>query len=120
MRPRQRNQGVDLYGDIENITDGSEPNVNAQNRLTSALEFNAYCLPQSQRPCVAALSSTGLSVDEIGYNNTTGSASTCLYVAVFKHHSEAFGPNRVYIMVYESLTTAAMPVGPFLISDQQD
>jgi Alginate lyase len=112
-------QGVNLYQDS-----GS----NAQNRLTAALEFNAYYLLNNPVPpslCDAAAVPNTISlqvypVDEIGYNEYHNRLGVNLpYTMQYLQSTirQLPNPTEYHIMVYESLTHGgdATQLQPFLM-----
>ncbi len=114
-----RIQGIDLYQDI-----GS----NALNRLTSALEFNAYYLLNNPIPstlCDAATTPNTVTlqvypVDEIGYNeyhNRLGISLPNTLKYLQNTIRQMPDPTEYHIMVYESLTHGgdASAMRPFML-----
>jgi hypothetical protein len=112
-------QGVNLYQDS-----GS----NAMNRLTAALEFNAYYLLNNPVPptlCVAATVPNAITlqvypVDEIGYNEYHNRLGLNLPYTIQYLQStirKLTDPTEYHIMVYESLTHGgdASQLKPFLM-----
>ncbi len=120
-------QGVNLYGDIESITDAAQGtfNVNAQNRLTSALEFNAYYLLNNPVPtsvCGGTVTLQVYPVDEIGYNEYHNRLGlnlpyTLQYLQTVIRQLPANSLTEYHIMVDESLTHGgdASQLQPFLM-----
>jgi hypothetical protein len=114
-----RIQGIDLFQDI-----GS----NALNRLTSALEFNAYYLLNNPIPptlCDAATTPNSVTlqiypVDEIGYNeyhNRLGINLPNTLKYLQNTIRQLPDPTEYHIMVYESLTHGgdASAMKPFML-----
>jgi hypothetical protein len=120
-------QGVNLYQEIQSISDASQGtfNVNAQNRLTSALEFNAYYLLNNPVPtsvCGGTVTLQVYPVDEIGYNeyhNRLGLSlpNTLEYLQTVIRQLPANSMTESHIMVWETLTHGgdASQLQPFLM-----
>jgi len=120
-------QGVNLYQNTQSITDGSQGtfNVNAQNRLTSALEFNAYYLLNNPVPtsvCGGTVTLQIYPVDEIGYNeyhNRLGLTlpNTLQYLQTVIRQLPAKSMSESHIMVFETLSHGgdASSLQPFLM-----
>ena len=120
-------QGVNLYQNIQNITDASQGtfNVNAPNRLTSTLEFNAYYLLNNPVPtsvCGGTVTLQIYPVDEIGYNeyhNRLGLSlpNTLQYLQTVIRQLPAKSMTESHIMVWETLTHGgdASSLQPFLM-----
>jgi uncharacterized membrane protein len=120
-------QGVNLYQNVQDITDASQGsfNVNAQNRLTSVLEFNAYYLLNNPVPtsvCGGTVTLQIYPVDEIGYNeyhNRLGLSlpNTLQYLQKVIRQLPAKSMSESHIMVFETLTHAgdASSLQPFLM-----
>ena len=120
-------QGVNLYQDTQSITDGSQGtfNVNAQNRLTSALEFNAYYLLNNPVPtsvCGGTVTLQIYPVDEIGYNeyhNRLGLSlpNTLQYLQTVIRQLPPQSMTESHIMVFETLTHGgdASSLQPFMM-----
>jgi hypothetical protein len=120
-------QGVNLYQSIQSITDASQGtfSVNAQNRLTSALEFNAYYLLNNPVPtsvCGGTVTLQVYPVDEIGYNeyhNRLGLSlpNTLQYLQTVIRQLPANSMTESHIMVWETLSHGgdASQLQPFLM-----
>ncbi len=129
-------QGVNLYQDLESITDTAQGTfqVNAQNRLTAALEFNAYYLLNNPVPptglCDQAslyqsvanntITKTIYPVDEIGYNEYHNRLGLNLPLTLQYLNTtirQLPNPTEYHIMVYESLTHGgdASQLQPFMM-----
>jgi hypothetical protein len=129
-------QGINLYQDLESITDSAQGtfNVNAQNRFTAALEFNAYyllnnpvpptglCDLASQYQSVAnnSITKTIYPVDEIGYNEYHNRLGINLPLTLQYLNTtirQLPDPTEYHIMVYESLTHGgdASQLQPFMM-----
>jgi hypothetical protein len=120
-------QGVNLYQNTQSITDGSQGtfNVNAQNRLMSTLEFNAYYLLNNPIPtsvCGGTVTLQIYPVDEIGYNeyhNRLGLSlpNTLQYLQTVIRQLPAKSMTESHIMVWETLTHGgdASSLQPFLL-----
>ena len=122
-----RIQGTNLYQDVQSVTDASQGtfNVNAQNRLTSALEFNAYYLLNNPVPtsvCGGTVTLQIYPVDEIGYNeyhNRLGLSlpNTLEYLQTVIRQLPPQSMSESHIMVFETLTHGgdASSLQPFLL-----
>jgi Alginate lyase len=122
-----RIQGVDLYQDTQTVTDAAQGtfNVSALNRLTSALEFNAYYLLNNPVPtsvCGGAPTLQIYPVDEIGYNeyhNRLGISlpNTLQYLQKVIRQLPPQSMSESHIMIFESLTHGgdASSLQPFLL-----
>jgi len=107
-------QGVNLYTDA-----GS----NAQNRLTAALEFNAYYLlgnPVPPAVCGGTVTLQVYPTDEIGYNayhNRLGADLPLTLQYLQTVIRQLPNPTEYHIMVYESLShgSDASALEPFLM-----
>jgi hypothetical protein len=120
-------QGINLYQNTQSVTDGSQGtfNVNAQNRLTSALEFNAYYLLNNPVPtsvCGGTVTLQIYPVDEIGYNeyhNRLGLTlpNTLQYLQTVIRQLPAKSMTESHIMVFETLSHGgdASSLQPFLL-----
>jgi Bacterial Ig domain/Alginate lyase len=120
-------QGVNLYQNLQTITDASQGTfaVNAQNRLTSALEFNAYYLLKNPIPtsvCGGAVTLQIYPVDEIGYNeyhNRLGLSlpNTLQYLQTVIRQLPAQSMTESHIMIWETLTHGgdASSLQPFMM-----
>ena len=120
-------QGVNLYQNTQSITDASQGtfNVSAQNRLTSALEFNAYYLLNNPIPasvCGGTVTLQIYPVDEIGYNeyhNRLGLTlpNTLQYLQTVIRQLPAQSMTESHIMVFETLSHGgdASSLQPFLL-----
>ncbi len=122
-----RIQSINLYENTQSITDASQGtfSVSAQNRLTSALEFNAYYLLNNPVPtsvCGGTVSLQIYPVDEIGYNeyhNRLGLSlpNTLQYLQTVIRQLPPQSMSESHIMVFESLTHGgdASSLQPFLM-----
>ena len=122
-----RIQGVDLYQNTQTVTDTTQGtfNVSAQNRLTSALEFNAYYLLNNPVPtavCGGAPTLQVYPVDEIGYNEYHNRLGinlpyTLQYLQTVIRQLPPQSMSENHIMVFESLTHGgdASSLQPFLL-----
>ena len=120
-------QGVNLYQNTQSITDASQGtfNVSAQNRLTSALEFNAYYLLNNPVPtsvCGGTVTLQIYPVDEIGYNeyhNRLGLSlpNTLQYLQTVIRQLPPQSMSESHIMVFETLTHGgdASSLQPFMM-----
>jgi len=107
-------QGVDLYNDVAS---------NARNRLTAALEFNAYYLMGNPVPSYVCGGTVTLQVyptDEIGYNeyhNRLGIDLPLTLQYLQNTIRQLSNPTEYHIMVYETLSHGgdASSLQPFLI-----
>jgi hypothetical protein len=120
-------QGVNLYQNTQSVTDGSQGtfSVSALNRLTSALEFNAYYLLNNPVPtsvCGGTVTLQIYPVDEIGYNeyhNRLGLSlpNTLQYLQTVIRQLPARSMTESHIMVFETLTHGgdASSLQPFLM-----
>jgi hypothetical protein len=94
-------QGVDLYNDVTS---------NARNRLTAALEFNAYYLMGNPVPSYVCGGTVTLQVyptDEIGYNdyhNRLGIDLPLTLQYLQNTIRQLSNPTEYHIMVYETLS----------------
>ena len=122
-----RIQGVNLYQNTQSVTDTSQGtfNVSAENRLTSALEFNAYYLLNNPVPtsvCGGTVTLQIYPVDEIGYNeyhNRLGLSlsNTLEYLQTVIRQLPPQSMTESHIMVFETLTHGgdASSLQPFLM-----
>jgi Bacterial Ig domain/Alginate lyase len=122
-----RIQGVNLYQNTQSVTDASQGtfSVSAQNRLTSALEFNAYYLLNNPVPtsvCGGTVTLQIYPVDEIGYNeyhNRLGLSlpNTLQYLQTVIRQLPPQSMTESHIMVFETLTHGgdASSLQPFLM-----
>jgi hypothetical protein len=120
-------QGLNLYQSTQSITDSSQGtfNVSAQNRLTSALEFNAYYLLNNPVPtsvCGGTVTLQIYPVDEIGYNeyhNRLGLSlpTTLQYLQTVIRQLPPQSMTESHIMIWETLTHGgdASSLQPFLM-----
>ena len=107
-------QGVDLYNDVPS---------NAKNRLTAALEFNAYYLMGNPVPTSVCGGTVTLQVyptDEIGYNeyhNRLGYDLPLTLQYLQNTIRQLSNPTEYHIMVYETLSHGgdASFLQPFLM-----
>lgn len=107
-------QGVDLYNDVTS---------NARNRLTAALEFNAYYLMGNPVPASVCGGTVNLQVyptDEIGYNqyhNRIGIDLPLTSQYLQNTIRQLPNPTEYHIMVYETLSHGgdASSLQPFLM-----
>jgi Alginate lyase len=107
-------QGVDLYNDVTS---------NARNRLTSALEFNAYYLMGNPVPSYVCGGTVTLQVyptDEIGYNEYHNRLGIDLPLTIEYLQNtirQLPNPTEYHIMVYETLSHGgdASFLQPFLM-----
>jgi Alginate lyase len=107
-------QGVDLYNDVAS---------NARNRLTAALEFNAYYLMGNPVPSYICGGTVTLQVyptDEIGYNeyhNRLGIDLPLTFQYLQNTIRQLSNPTEYHIMVYETLSHGgdASSLQPFLM-----
>jgi hypothetical protein len=107
-------QGVDLYNDVTS---------NARNRLTSALEFNAYYLMGNPVPSYVCGGTVTLQVyptDEIGYNEYHNRLGIDLPLTIQYLQNtirQLPNPTEYHIMVYETLSHGgdASFLQPFLM-----
>ena len=107
-------QGIDLYNDGPS---------NARNRLTSALEFNAYYLMGNPVPSYVCGGTVTLQVyptDEIGYNEYHNRLGIDLPLTIQYLNNtirQLANPTEYHIMVYETLSHGgdASMLQPFLM-----
>jgi len=107
-------QGIDLYNDVAS---------NAKNRLTAALEFNAYYLMGNSVPTSVCGGTVTLQVyptDEIGYNEYHNRLGIDLPLTLQYLQTvirQLANPTEYHIMVYETLSHGgdASALQPFLM-----
>jgi len=107
-------QGIDLYNDVAS---------NAKNRLTAALEFNAYYLMGNPVPTSVCGGTVTLQVyptDEIGYNEYHNRLGIDLPLTLQYLQTvirQLANPTEYHIMVYETLSHGgdASALQPFLM-----
>jgi Alginate lyase len=107
-------QGIDLYNDVTS---------NAKNRLTAALEFNAYYLMGNPVPtsiCGGTVTLQVYPTDEIGYNEYHNRLGIDLPLTLQYLQTvirQLSNPTEYHIMVYETLSHGgdASALQPFLM-----
>jgi hypothetical protein len=134
-------QNPDLYQDLEVLTGAASTNdanqgtfaVNAQNRLTSALEFNSFYLLDNPVPATLCSNASAYQsvannsmdlvdypTNEIGYNEFHNRLGlNLLYTLQYLNQTirQLANPTEYHIMVYETLTHGgdASQMQPFML-----